>query len=336
MNNQLDKLLDAHVAFELSQWRGKALERNLKAEAVAFWAWAQEIRLDELSHPGRVQATARRLVLEMELPDALADMIADVAKHLVGLPLNRETTVADVLDENVYDEGVELLIELQSLREALIKASMESPVFAAMASEVLYQGIKDYVFSDSGVLKAIPGVSSLISRGTSAVNKRMPKLEAEVEKRVRSFLETNMTRTLKRSETFLLETLTAERIRAIAAELWDAIADVRLSAGDTLADDDIDRLAEYGLTVWRQLRETEYLEQMIDAGIARFFELYGRRPVAELLESVGVTEKLIRQEAVAQLPPLVEVALEADYLEAFLRRRLEPFYHSRQAAKALV
>lgn len=335
MDDRLQALLDAHVAFELKQWRGKTLDKHLAAEASALWRWAEDLPLNQLADVERVQAAARRLALDLPLPDTLAETIAAMTRHLLRLSLNRETTVSEVLDQAVFEEGVELVAGLEQARTALIRGVSDNPVYAALASELIYNGIKDYLFSDQALLKRIPGVSSLVSAGTSAVSRGAPGLEDQVEKRVRGYIESNLASTLERSEEFLLAALTPERIRELGDQLWDLLADRPLAIDHALTDADIEALVHYGHRLWGQLRETEYVVALVDEGVAHFFTLHGDDSVASLLERVGVTEDVLIDEACTLLPPLVEVACETGFLEGFVRRRLAPFYRSQAAADAL-
>lgn len=335
MDRRARQLLEAHVAFELEQWQGEALEAQLDAEVGALWSWAGKTRLDAVTSAARVRATAQRLVIDMPLPESLATLIGDIAGHLIALPLHRETRVEEVVDKDLFDDCIEQIIDLRHLRNVLIRRLSDSPLYAMLASELLYYGIKDYVFSEKGLTRAVPGVSALLSKGSSAVNKRLPGLEAQVEKRVRAYLESNMARTLQRSEAIMLNALTEERLRSLAAEIWAAARDVRLSPDDLVTGDDAEALAAFGLDIWRRLRRTDYVAALIDAGIERFFARHGRLRLATVCKRVGITEALLRQEALAVVPPLAASARETGYLEGFIRRRLEPFYRSRAAAASL-
>ncbi len=335
MSDTARTLYEAHLAFELSQWQGKTLDKRLAQEIKTFWTWAKKTRLDALIHVDDVRGAAERLALDMPLPDALATLIGEIASHLIELDINRETRVQDVIDESLFDDGVTLFIELEDLRERLIKRVLDSPVYTALASDVLYQGIKDYIFSDKGAINNIPGVSSLIRGSTSAVNKRMPGLEAQVEKRVRAYIENNTAKTLARSEALLLESLDEARIRAIAAEIWAAIHDAKLSITDVVDHSEVDALVAFGLRVWRELRETEYVGRLVDEGVIAFFDNYGDRPITDVLERVGVTRELLSQEAETPAPPVVEALEETGWLKAFIERRLAPFYESKAFKDAL-
>lgn len=335
MDKQLQALLDAHVAFEVRQWRGKTFDKHLDDEARALWRWLAELPLDQLADIGRTQDAARRLALDLPLSDALAETIAGMVRHLLRLQLNRDTTVSEVLDQAVFEEGVALVASLEQAHVSLIRGASQNPLYTALASELIYNGIRDYLFSDQALLKRVPGLSSLLNAGTDAVNRNAPGLEAQVEKRIRSYIETNLTRTLENSEEFLLEALTEERIRDLGDKLWDVLADRPLAIDRAFTDDGIDALVAFGHRVWGQLRETEYVAALLDEGIAHFFALHGEDSVASLLERLGLTEDTLAGEATTILPPLVEVADETGYLEAFVRRRLEPFYQSKPAADTL-
>lgn len=331
MEQQAEQLFEAHVAFELKQWRGKTLEKRIKQDIAAFWDWADQLTLSEFSSAEQVAEIARRLVHEMPLPGDLTGIIGTVAKHLVSLPVNADTRVADVLDQTLYDEGTELVISLRELREELIRQAVNSPVYGNLVSEILYNGIRDYLTSDSALTQKIPGMTSLINKGAGALSKRMPDLE----RRLRSSVEKNLNRTVRQSEQFLNDSLTDDRIRHIAEELWGMMQDSPLSVAEILEEEDIDEIVAYVFKLWLQLRETDYLIELIREGIEHVFNEFGACSLAVLLDRLGVNKKLLQAEALAIVPAIIEVADDSGFLEDSIRRRLEPFYASREAAKLL-
>jgi hypothetical protein len=335
MTKPASALFEAHVAFELEQWRGKGAAKRLKAEVDAFWEWGGETTLETLVSVATVRGTAERLALDMALPDALAGVIGDIADDLIRLDVNRETRVQDVVDEALFDDGVSLFVELEELRSRLIKRALDSPVYTALASDVLYQGIKDYIFSDTGAIQSIPGVSSLIKGSSSAISKRMPGLEAQVEKRVRAYIENNTAKTLARSEQLLLDSLDEARIRAIAAEIWTAVHDKPLSIDDVVDADELQKLVDYGLRIWQELRETQYVGDLVDAAVVSYFARNGSRSITDVLGDVGVDRELLRQEAETLAPMVIEGLAETGLLEDLVRRRLGAFYSSKAFETAL-
>jgi len=328
-------LLEAHVGFEIEQWKGKGAAKRLRGEIDTIWAWAEKTPLQALVDVDSVRGAAERLALDMDLPDRLAAVIGAIADDLIRLDINKTTRVQDVVDESLFEEGVSLFVELEELRSRLIKRLLDSPVYTALASDVLYQGIKDYIFADSGAIKSIPGVSSLIKGSTSAVSKRLPGLEAQVEKRVRAYIENNTAKTLARSEELLLESLDETRIRAIAAEIWSEIHDSPLSIDDVIDADELQKLVDYGLRVWKELRQTQYLGELVDQAVVSYFERYGDTPITELLSHVGVDRDLLCQEADTLAPVVIEGLAQSGLLEPLVRGRLEAFYSSKAFEQAM-
>ena len=335
MNETARELLDAHVAFELRQWRGKALERHLAREVGHLWDWAGETPLAAVADAATVRGAARRLVLERSLGEDLAAEVGAIARHLVAHPVNRETTVADVIDRELFDRGADLVADLEDLRERLIRRALHGRLYRMLASDLLYHGIKGFLFSDRALLQRIPGVSSLLRKGAGSVNKRLPGLEAQIERQVRAYLEGNLERTLRHSETFLLGTLTAERIHALADEVWAAAADRTLAADDVLDVDETEALTDFGLAVWERLRASDYVRTLVDAAIDDFYGRWGDRPLTEAAAIVGIGRDTLEREALALAPPVVDALRESGYLEALIRRRLEPCYASKAAARLL-
>lgn len=328
-------LFEAHVDFETAQWRGSAAPLRLRAEVDAFWEWAGKTPLNALVSADTVYGVAERLALDIELPERLAQTIGEIANDLVRLDVNRETRVEDVVDEALFEEGVSLFVELEELRNRLIRRVLDSPVYRALASDVLYQGIKDYIFSDTGAINAIPGVSSLFKGSSSALGKRLPGLEAQVEKRVRAYIRDNTAKTLLNSQQRLLDSLDEARIRVIADEIWTSVRDQPLSVADVVDANELQRLVDYGLRVWRALRATVYVGDLVNEAVQSYFTRHGDSPISELLAQVGVDRDLLRQEAEKLAPTVIDGLAQTGLLEDLIRRRLEPFYRSAAFERAL-
>jgi len=323
-----ERLRQAHRAFEREQWQGAAGRDRLAGIADRIWDWAEATTLAACIDVDTVREAAVRLSLDLSLPDTLAGVIGGVADDLVRHEINRDTRVRDVVDESLYDDGVSLFVELEALRARLIKRLLNSPVYTALASDVLYQGIKDYIFSDTGAIQSLPGVSRLIKGSSSAVSKRMPGLEAQVEKRVKAYIENNTAKTLARSEAYLLGSLDETRIRAIADEIWAASADETLSVADLLDGDELQRMIDYGLRVWQSLRETEYLGVMIEDGVTRFFARHGDTTLAELAGHVGLDRATLAAEIDALAPEIIAGLAETGLLDALVNDQIDAFYDS--------
>ncbi len=320
--------LEAHVAFELARWQGDALQDGIREEVSAFADWSRQLNLNAITDAGRIQRVADERVLHGDLPDELVSAIRGIADHLIGLPVNRETRLGDVIDDEIFDAGVELAIDLRHIRQEIIRQSVESPLYAMLVGEILYNGIKSYLSATARIASS----SKLLSKGTRMLSKGLSALDDQVERRLRNWIEENSGALAKQSRKFLDHALTDERIREVAEEVWNDLRESPMSIRDALRDDDLDAISEFLRQAWLQLRETEYVKALVDEGIGEFFRLHGDTPVHELLQMVGVTPEVLEREALAFAPDLVEAAAQSGALEAMIRRRLEPFYRSEAAA----
>lgn len=331
----LQELLEAHVAFESEQWRGQALVKHVDEQARALWGWLDTVSLNQIIKVEQAQEVARRQLLESSLPGAPSEAMTELVRQILHLPLHNETRLHEVLDQTLYEEGVELAASMEQARTALIRGISDNPVYAALASELIYNGIRDYLSSDQTLFKRVPGLSSLFNAGADVINRNAPGLEAEVEKRVRAYIENNLAQTLRNSEQVLLEMLTADRIRALGGQVWNMIANRSLAVDEALNNDDVDALVSYGHRLWCQLRETEYMAELVDASMARLFDIYGDKNITQLFEGFGLDEDTFTEQMTTLLPPLFEAADTSGHLEAVIRRRLESFYESDAAARVL-
>lgn len=325
----------AHVTFELQQWQGSARQQRLAQEVDAFCAWAQSTPLCAVLDASRARTLAGHVLLDATPNEALSRVLGQIAARLARLECNQRTHMRDVVDAALLDEAVELFIAMPQLRQRLLHQALHNPLFITIATELLYQGIKDYVFADNGILQGIPAVGSLLRGSASAFNRRVPGLEAQVEKRVRAFLEANMGKTLARSEALLLDVLDAPRIRQIAAQAWAQVRDMPLSAVDVLTDTDVEAMAALGLRFWGELRQTDYVAQLLDAGVQEFYRHYGDLPMTAVLEQWGFDSSRLAQGVADLADPLLDAGLESCQLQAFIERRLAPFYRSPALLHAL-
>ncbi len=316
-------VLEAHVAFELGQWRGDQLAARIHEEIQAFDEWSRTLTLGEITDADRIQAFARERVLGGDLPEELVDTIRAITDHLISLPVNQETRIQDVVDDEIFSAGVELAIELRHLRQEIIGKAVESPLYSMLVGEILYNGIKAYLAASS----------KMLGMGASMFSKGLSALDNQVEKRLRAWIASNSGQLARQSRKFLDVALTDERIREVAEEVWNDLRGSPLSIREALQDEDLDAITAFGRQAWLHLRETEYLRTLVDEGIAEFFRLNGDTPIHDLLLMVSVTPDVLEREALAFAPRLVAAAEQSGALEALLRRRLEPFYQSDAAAK---
>lgn len=335
LSSKAQILLEAQTTWWLERLDGKALEPWLKAEIDAVLADAAKFKLEEVVSRADVQAVARQYAAELEPHGAIPELVGEIALALQAHPAQKKTKLAELMPDQHFREWLDKILELHAAREAIIHAALSNPVVSAVAGDLIYRGISGYL-GQSNLTKAIPGASSMLKLGKSMLARATPKLDAAIESTLRKYLRQSLDATLRESEHSLKTLLTDELLRASALEIWaslkgQTVAEVRR----TVSTSDIEELFVIGYEHWRSVRKSSYYAAMIDAGIATFFDKYGKTAITTLLAEMGVTREMILQDLLRFGVPALAAIKKKKLLQPLIRRLLEPFYHSVAAKKLL-
>ncbi|MFN3587398.1 MAG: hypothetical protein ACK4UT_07835, partial [Moraxellaceae bacterium] len=137
-------LLDAHIAFITQQLTGKQLEARIADEIDHLLRDAESIRLNEAVTRDMIKDTVRGYAVELELSGAIPELVGDIARALYANPVHDFTTLGDLLPDHLFEEFLDKALELRELRERLIHDVVANPVYAALASDMLIEGLRGY------------------------------------------------------------------------------------------------------------------------------------------------------------------------------------------------
>ncbi|MES0873830.1 hypothetical protein [Sinimarinibacterium thermocellulolyticum] len=331
-----DALLDAHVAYLVDELTGEGLRELIALQLDGLLADAARLKLKDVVSARMIKDTARTYAAEIELGGGLPELVSAIARALYAHKIHDRTALKDVVAHARYEEFVDKLLELRSLREKLLRAVVGSPIYIAFASDLLYHGIKDYLARGSELTRNLPGAGSVMKLGRSVLNKASPGIEHMLDDQLRRYVAKSVEATSRRSAEFVLRHLNEDALRRMTREIWDKLKFEHFGGlREDLAADDIEDLFVIGYEFWRELRKTEIYTTLIDAGIDAFFELYGNRTLSALLDEIGVTRQMMLDEAMHFAPHVLKVLKRKKLLEAILRRGLEGFYRSGAVERVL-
>jgi uncharacterized protein YjiS (DUF1127 family) len=112
-------------------------------------------------------------------------------------------------------------------------------------------------------------------------------------------------------------------------QLWQAIRDESIAQfAEGLNPLDIEEFFVLSYDEWRRLRQTEYIQRLIYAGIDVFFDAYEDTPLTDLLDDVGITRTHMLAEVARFAPKVIQVLDNHGYIRQLLQRQLAPFYQS--------
>jgi hypothetical protein len=218
----------------------------------------------------------------------------------------------------------------------VISEIMAHPVYQELVSNLVYQGVVNYLYEDNLLTKNVPGVGSMMKFGKRMANRAVPGLDESFERRFKAWLSDSLPGLIARSEQFLHKSLTDDELRDSVMAVWVSLEDRTVAElQEGLGDIQLQEFVVLGYEFWLQFRKTPYFEGCVEAVVTHLFELYGDRPLMDLLNDVGVNRELVMAEIDGYALPVIDVLREEGYLEALIRRRLTPFYTSAAAKKLL-
>lgn len=325
----MDTMFEAHVQFEIDQFTAERLGISLAREVSAAFAWLESVPLSKVITPELIDGWVQQYVIDAPISDEIAEMISSAVCTAHDAARRDDTPVAELLPVDVYEQLARTVIGMNEIRRAITNEITTSEVYSRLISHVLYTGIKNYLLTESVIARKVPGASSLMRLGQSALSSAAPNLEKSIDRQLTAFVNSNIQDSIRESRHYLDKVLDEELLSAVAAEVWKNNADSTLAdAAALLSDESLARLVESAQAAWLNLRSTPTVRNMLGQVTVDFLSRNGDRPVASLLADVGITASLVSAQLTDVLTPVAARALDDGYLEERIRARLGAFYSS--------
>ncbi len=320
-------MLEAHVQFELQCWAPKRAEETLATELHALIGWLEQTPVGDLIDSESVVGWIQELVLARPIGPELQQQLLTSVLAVRQAAAAETATVGEILPEAEFEEIARAAVGMRDLQEAVVTQITSSEVYAKLISHVLYQGLKGYLTEENPVSKRVPGASSIMKLGQSAIGNAAPGLSQGIDKQLMGFVNSNISDAMRDSREYLMDALTEERLMETAAEIYEEAAEAELGeAAAQLSPVSLQEISVAIFGAWDHLRTTDIVAHLIEAPIADFFDRWSDEPVGKVLIAAGVNA----DELVSALSPTaaaaVDRAYQDGYLEERIRARLTPFY----------
>jgi hypothetical protein len=328
-------LFDAHVKFIVDDLTGPGLKTLIEEEVDAALVNAHELKLGDVVTRAMIKDTARTYAVELELGPGVPELVGDVARDLYALKIHDKTRPGDLISDDLFAEMLDKALELQSLREKLIREVVTSPLYTDFAADLLYTGITGYI-AQNAVTRNIPGASSMLKIGRAALSKAKPDLEASLEDGLKKYIGKTVQASTERSAEFLIAHADNEMLRDIGLDTWQKLKGLPIgSLREDITSTDIEEIFVNLYEAWRTIRKTDYYRVLIETGIDSFFDKYEQETLATLLEDIGVTRNMMVAEGMRYGPSVIKKLHKKKLLEPMVRRRLRGFYASPELSALL-
>lgn len=330
MNEALERLLQAHVRYELAQLQGESLERTIESAVAGLFAWSQTATLEEVVTPEQIHGVIERYAIELRVSGGITELSGELSRLVVRSQSSAATRVDQIIAPQSYAEFADKLAALEGVRRTLIEKLAQSVTFSAINATLMVQSALDMLplthKVDGGAVAFLEPLSRSLREH---IEPRLAELLGQYVERHRASISRNI-------EARLLQLLTPDSVRSLLDELWDGVASMQLSeAFAALGEQDLEDFVVLIHEFWLRYRKTEFFRGISKEMVAYFFAKYGKETLASLVSDMGVSQAMVSDELTRFMKPILHHAGRTGALERALHARLSAFYASAEALAAL-
>lgn len=331
-----ERLLDAQVDFVIAEVSGERFAEVVARDVDDLLALAARVSVRDAVDANAVKQ-AGRLLLERVGDSALVeDMTGALSDAMYDLAASDEFRLGDVVARESVSALLAKLLSMRQLQDRALDRMTESPLVAIVASKFVTKIVSDFLQQNRARAEKLPGMSSLLSLGTSAANKVRSPFDRHLDQLLGDAAGKSAQYALRRTNNAIRELIHDAPLQDAALELWDLHADEPIGELRAyLSRQDLREAVTIVRRLLAQARTSDYAGHVLDAAVDVFFERHGARDVASVLADLGLDGDTLREQALRFARPAIEAARADGSLDALIRARLEPFFAS-QSVRAIL
>lgn len=331
-----ERLLEAHVAHAAAELSGEAGVALVAAEARHLLAALRDVPVGDVVDRDAVKASAATGLDTVGGSTAVEAMITTMVPALYELPASEEHDLGAVISWGGIEAIADVLTRSEQLREEVMRRLDRSPAVSTLAMRFVSALVGDAVQQNRERAEKVPGMKSVLGMGDLAARTARGMAPRQLEKAVGGAADKGTQAAMERVSRALVDAFDEDVVRTAVMEVWDLHAEDEIAGlRSYLPAEDVEHVTASGYALWLDARGSVWIRAAVDAGVDAFFDRYEEWTIGELLAELDLDEDVLIGE-VERHAPRVLAALHRDgHLEAFVRRRLEPFYTSQEALAIL-
>lgn len=327
-----ERLLEAQVDYLLAELSDDRLPDVVARTVDDVLNVAGNLVLADAVDPERVKVVVRRVADRGVGSPLVADLVEQFADALFGLPASDEHQLGSVVGRERVAALVDKVLSMRTFHDRALDRLAESPAVSIVATKFVSKIISDFLAENRAMAQKLPGMSSLLSLGTSAasvVRNPLDQLFGGAAGRSAQYA-------MRRTNSAARDLFDEAPLRDAAMEVWDLQAQEPVAALRAyLEEQDLRELAALVLSLVVDVRDSAFFGEVLDACVDVLFARYGQWDLASLLAEAGVDRDELVTDLVGLAAPVLDAARQDGQLREVLRARLAPFFHSPAVAAIL-
>ena len=327
-----EQLKQAHIKHIMGKLQ--ASERELAQHfAQHIFTWGEKQTLNALLDESSICSVVEHIA-SLEPSDAMQARLSAIIKQTLALDSLKQP-LGEILDEHATQRVVVEALALEEARSALIHSFIDNKMFSHILTDILYNGIKSYLTSDSGIGNKIPGMSSMLKVGKWASSKAGPGIEQSIDKTIKSYLNSNIQNSVKFTEKLINDMLNPQSAEKIFKDIWGQIKDKNIAQiTQHIKEGDHEKIASALISAWNDSRTNPAIVTAISQAIIKNSQaLEGN--INALFADIGIDQHWLTQLAEYLLVSLTRNPIAMQQVENWLAEELASFYQSQECLTLL-
>ena len=281
---------------------------------------SDQIALKQIIQLESLQEVVQKYAFELNLGAEILEFIGVVSQRIHQLAMNSQTQINALLSDETFELWMYKILELDQLRHYIHDNLQHNPQVEHVSLQLANQILESNTPWLDHLRKLNTHQQGLGSQILSFIQDQQQAIELKLEQQLAHALVKQL------ANLFLLPN---EELADISLHLWEDIKQRTLR--ETFSQFQPIDFEEFFILVyetWRQLRQTEYLQQVVLDVVAGFYDYFANYSLQELLQSVGLDEEDLHQEAHRFMPYSLQALEQQGLLDGIIQALISPFYAS--------
>lgn len=310
------QLLDAQVAHLRQRLIGADAITQMSIFLDDLLQHGSHFTLSQLVQREAIHGVVRTYAFELNLGGGILELIGAMARGLYQVWQQNPPRLRDLIHDQSAEQWIHKIVELQPLRQQLIRQLQQSPLAKNLLSQLVIQTVQ----------RQLPTwlAAQATQQSQHTLRHKLIQRLLHSEIQLIEWLSQHIANGIQHSDALDLDDQT---LTDFLQHLWVGVRDIDLHQHAIgLSALDVEEFFVLVYEDWKHLRQTEHLQRWIYTGIDVFFEVYGDYAVTDLLDEVGVTRLHMRGEIERFMPMVLDALDQSGDLTILLKTQLQPFY----------
>ena len=285
-----------------------------------LYTHSEQVLLKQVITFQSLQEVVQKYAFELNLGAEILEFIGVVSQRIHQLAMNSQTQINALLSDENFELWMYKILELDQLRHYIHDSLQHNPQVKHVSLQLANQILESNTPWLDHLRKLNTHQQGLGSKILSFIQDQQQAIELKLEQQLAHALVKQL------ANLFLLPN---EELADISLHLWEDIKQRTLQeAFSQFQAIDFEEFFILVYETWRQLRQGEYLQQVVLDVVAGFYDYFADYDLQELLQSVGLNEEDLYQEARRFLPYTLQALEQQGLLDGIIQELISPFYSS--------